>query len=464
MAIDSRNERPLIVDLDSRTITIPDELKYIGVETDNNSEKVWFNVPRYFDEPDVQGNGDLYQKTAQVHFINANGSFGVYDITEVRDNDDGTISLAWLIGRDVTALAGNVKFQLVFVLFDNGDNVYKLSTSPATLVIRPGIHGSDFSISTDSLTYEQLIELIYDGYETLKAVDTETLRNLSASPKGIVTSLDSNDYLSLESGLYLYMPEDNTDEYYGFVVYWDGLRVSDPIVKYLTTTFSTGCIITSHITDGAVTNAKLADNSVSTSRVVNGAITNEKLAENAVTNVKLHNNAITMSKLGNAFYNYSYTDENHHTDTNTYGVVDAVNALMYDVNNENKIGVLSDGSNIYRLTIRRAITDNELTRGSITNLFGINPQLFSDIYNLPDKIIGANIYMVSDDNSVPIPLNYIYTPPATMEDLYNYDVMYLNGIVCENDGIYKIKAEYGEEWTLYGTIIYARKTPEVILM
>lgn len=432
MAIESKNEHPLVVDLTSRTITVPDELKYIGVETDNNSEKVWFKVPRYFDEPDVQGKGDLLSKVAQVHFLNAGGSFGVYNVTETKDNEDGTISLAWLVGKDVTAFSGNVQFQLVFTLFDNGNNVYKLSTTPATLIVRAGIDTKNFSISKDSETYDQLIELIYDGYETLKAVDTETLKNLSASPKSTVASLETSAFANLDAGLYLYTPEDVEDEYYGYVVYWNGLTVSDPIVKYLTTTFSNACIETIHLANGAVTNEKLADNSVSTTKIVGAAITNEKLANASVTNAKLSDTAITMSKLGSANYELDTP-----TSTITYGVTDAVQSLMYTTNDVDKIGVLSDGYELWRMTLDRTITDNEKTLGYISGLL-----TDYDIY----KIIGTDIYMVSDDGTS-VPLSHKINADE--------DIVFLNGVVCESDGVYKVKATNDEEWFLRGTIVFA---------
>lgn len=456
MAMESIKEHPLVVDLDARTITIPEELKYIGVEADNNSEKVWFKVARYFDEPDVQGNGDLYQKTAQVHFVNADGSFGVYTINEVKENDDGTISLAWLIGRDVTIAAGEVKFQLVFVLFDNGDNVYKLSTSPAILMVRPGINSSDFSISKESLTYEQLIELIYDGYETLKAVDEETLRNLSASPKGIVTKLSFEEFEGLESGLYLYMPSDTEDEYYGFVVYWDGVTVSEPIVKYLTTTFGNGCIVTNHIVDNAITNEKLADNSVNTNNIINDSVTDEKLADNSVGNSNLKNNAITMEKLNNAYYEYSENGLSC-----KYGVVDAVNSLLYNVNGINKIGVLSNGTPIYRKNIYRHITENEKILGYVSDLL----LDYHDDYRV--TMLGVNLYMESEGVIVPLSYKFNctkYWDGIAGEMIYpNEDIVYLNGIVSENDGIYKVKALETESWYLEGTIIFAAE-PAVIMM
>lgn len=456
MAMESIKEHPLVVDLDTRTITIPEELKYIGVEADNNSEKVWFKVARYFDEPDVQGNGDLYQKTAQVHFVNADGSFGAYTISEVRENDDGTISLAWLVGRDVTISAGEVKFQLVFVLFDNGDNVYKLSTSPATLIIRPGINSSDFSISKESATYEQLIELIYDGYETLKAVDEETLRNLSASPKGIVTQLAFEEFEGLESGLYLYMPLDTEDEYYGFVVYWDGATISDPIVKYLTTTFGNGCIATNHIIDNAITNEKLADNSVNTNNIINNSVTDEKLADNSVGNSNLKNNAITMDKLESANY-----ERNEGYSTCKYGVVDAVNAVFHSVNGIDKIGVLSTGASIYRKSISRSITTNEKILGYVSDLL----LDYHDDYVV--TMLGVNLYMRSE--GVIVPLNYKFNCTKYWDGEAgemispNEDIAYLNGIVSENDGVYKVKALETESWFLEGTIIFAVE-PAVILM
>lgn len=432
MAIESKNEHPLIVDLTSRVITVPEELKYIGVETDNNSEKVWFKVPRYFDEPDVQGQGDLFSKVAQVHFLNAGGSYGVYTITETKDNEDGTISLAWLIGKDVTEFSGDVKFQLVFTLFDNGNNVYKLSTTPATLVVRAGINTKNFSVSKESATYDQLIELIYDGYETLKAVDTETLKNLSASPKKTVSSLEKSTFTNLDAGLYLYTPEDTTDEYYGYVVYWNGSTVSDPIVKYLTTTFSNSCIETKHIADGAVTNEKLADNSVGTTNIVDDSVTKNKLADNSVTNTKLSDSAITMSKLQHARYEFEASSS-----TWSYGVEEAVQALLYTTNNVDKIGVLSEGKEILRMTIDREITDNEKTLGYINNLLE-NYAVY--------KILGVNLYMVSDDGTS-VPLSYKYSDTE--------DIMYLNGVVCESDGIYKVKAANEEIWFLRGTIIFA---------
>ena len=459
MAIESKNEHPLIVDLTSRVITVPEELKYIGVETDNNSEKVWFKVSRYFDEPDVQGQGDLFSKVAQVHFLNAGGSYGVYTITETKDNEDGTISLAWLIGKDVTEFSGDVKFQLVFTLFDNGNNVYKLSTTPATLVVRAGINTKNFSVSKESATYDQLIELIYDGYETLKAVDTETLKNLSASPKKTVSSLEKSTFTNLDAGLYLYTPEDTTDEYYGYVVYWNGSTVSDPIVKYLTTTFSNSCIETKHIADGAVTNEKLADNSVGTTNIVDDSVTGNKLADNSVSNAKLSDSAITMDKLAHALYK--------HSDGYEYGVIDAVNALVYNINGIDKIGVLSNGIPVYRKTISRSITDNEITLGYIGDLL-------SDYHTHMVTILGVNLYMVSpmtsEDAGVIVPLNYKYSYGTYWDGVAgenvskNTDIVYLNGIVSEQEGIYKVKAANGESWLLAGTIVFAATDEFVSLM
>lgn len=448
MATESRNESPLIVDLTSRTITVPDELKYIGVETDNNSEKVWFKVPRYFDEPDVQGNGDLSQKIAQVHFLNAGGSFGVYTITESQTNNDGTISLAWLIEKDVTMFAGEVQFQLVFTYFDEErNNVYKLSTTPAKLLVRAGIDNSNLSISTESKTYEQLLELIYDGYETLKAVDIETLRNLSASPKGVVSSLLASDYENLESGLYLYMPDDDNDEYYGYVVYWDGFTVSDPIVKYLTTTFSAGCIQTTHLASEAVTSEKLANSSVVSNKISDGAVTESKLGDGAVTNTKLSDSAITLDKLEYA------TKQCYDDNSITFGVNDVVDAYQYFENENIRIGMTDDGHIIRKHIIEHTITENEITLGYIDGLFG-------DLTVVINKVLSVDLYMVSSDG-VLVPLYFQRTQTGSLQE----GRVYLNGIVCESDGVYRIKPESNETWILRGNIVFTSNKPtDIILM
>ena len=65
----------------------------------------------------------------------------------------------------------------------------------------------------------------------------------------------------------------------------------------LTWTINNGVISTAKLADGAVTNNKLAVNSVTDTKIQNGAVSNAKLANNSVSNSKIQDGSITANKL-----------------------------------------------------------------------------------------------------------------------------------------------------------------------
>ena len=65
----------------------------------------------------------------------------------------------------------------------------------------------------------------------------------------------------------------------------------------LTWTINNGVISTAKLADGAVTNNKLAVNSVTDTKIQNGAVSNAKLANNSVSNSKIQDGSITTNKL-----------------------------------------------------------------------------------------------------------------------------------------------------------------------
>lgn len=62
---------------------------------------------------------------------------------------------------------------------------------------------------------------------------------------------------------------------------------------------TTDAVTTNKIKDGNVTDAKLADNAVTTDKIYNGAVTANKLATNSVTNIKIKDGAVTSAKIAN---------------------------------------------------------------------------------------------------------------------------------------------------------------------
>lgn len=70
--LDQDSEPRFVIEADKRTIIIPAEFQFLGVKTDQRSEKIYFEVDRIFDDV------DLSTKTCVIQYINA----GTDDVDE----------------------------------------------------------------------------------------------------------------------------------------------------------------------------------------------------------------------------------------------------------------------------------------------------------------------------------------------------------------------------------------------
>ena len=114
------------VDLDTRTITIPDEFKFLATKKETKAETIYFVCDRYFDDI------DLSTKTCVVQWINTDGSTtnrGLYPVTELDiDSVDGKIVFGWQIQSESTQIPGKIEFAISFYKIGEdelGENVFK---------------------------------------------------------------------------------------------------------------------------------------------------------------------------------------------------------------------------------------------------------------------------------------------------------------------------------------------------
>lgn len=110
---------PHIVIGSDRFITVPDELKRLGVQYDHNVETVTFDCPRYWDEHDMS------KMKIYINYIRADKEPGCYpidtDIT-VDETDDSIMHFDWTISREVTAAKGNIVFLVCVKKTDDEGN------------------------------------------------------------------------------------------------------------------------------------------------------------------------------------------------------------------------------------------------------------------------------------------------------------------------------------------------------
>lgn len=94
----------LVIDTNTRQITLPSSEFVFGVESDTHSERKYFMCSR------IVGNGiDLASCFIRVNYRNANGETDIYLVDDVRVVGDN-ILFSWLLSKKVTIYRGQVQF------------------------------------------------------------------------------------------------------------------------------------------------------------------------------------------------------------------------------------------------------------------------------------------------------------------------------------------------------------------
>lgn len=93
----------LIIDPDTRTIDAGSDF-LLGVETDNDAERVKFQCPKI-----VGDNLDLSQYHIYIHYQNAKGEKGKYLCEDIEDGGEN-ITFSWLLSQKAVLYKGQTKF------------------------------------------------------------------------------------------------------------------------------------------------------------------------------------------------------------------------------------------------------------------------------------------------------------------------------------------------------------------
>lgn len=104
-----------VVITENRDVIIPDSLKKINVQYDNNVKTVTFSCPRYWDQH------DLLDMNIYINYQRVDDKKGRYICKNVRidELDDSKIYFDWTISDEVTALEGFIRFLVCAVTTEN---------------------------------------------------------------------------------------------------------------------------------------------------------------------------------------------------------------------------------------------------------------------------------------------------------------------------------------------------------
>lgn len=172
--LDQDSEPRFVIEADKRTIIIPAEFQFLGVKTDQRSEKIYFEVDRVFDDV------DLSTKTCVIQYINAGTDDideGIYPVTELDTTTvPGKIVFKWEVDNIVCKYAGVVAFSVRFYEIDPETKLYTYcwNTIPESLPVLDGLNVSG------SVTEDFPTELL-EWNARMAALNTEITNKISAA-------------------------------------------------------------------------------------------------------------------------------------------------------------------------------------------------------------------------------------------------------------------------------------------
>lgn len=166
-----------VIDPVKRIINIPVSQKTLGAQSDKDSERLYFQCPKF-----VGDNIDLTKASIYINAQNASGLVSGkdrYEVTDIKEEGDN-VTFSWLIPRKIAAYQGTAKFS-VCVMVDSEDKEW--NTTIAEGEVLEGLElttpeereerGQDFLavLTADADAEEESIEAGKSGYVKGKKVE-----------------------------------------------------------------------------------------------------------------------------------------------------------------------------------------------------------------------------------------------------------------------------------------------------
>lgn len=126
------------IDVESRTIKVPDQERVFGVYNDADAEKKYFSIPRY-----LSTDLDVTECQIRINYVNAVGRTGRHVVNDTRLKD-GQVQFYWDLKRDITEAAGQIMYAVCIAKIANdGQITREWNTRIATGDVLEGIEVDD---------------------------------------------------------------------------------------------------------------------------------------------------------------------------------------------------------------------------------------------------------------------------------------------------------------------------------
>ena len=148
------------IDPETREISVPETYRIIGVESDEDVERVWFKCPKI-----VGDNIDLSTLFIYVNYENASGEKDRYYCQDMSVEGD-FITFSWLISRKCAKTRGTVRFIVCAKKSQEDDVTNEWNTTVAESEVLEGLEPDESFEETQT----DIINQILQELEEIKAM------------------------------------------------------------------------------------------------------------------------------------------------------------------------------------------------------------------------------------------------------------------------------------------------------
>ena len=143
-------------------MTIPTDIVLLGVESDDDVNKIPFVMPKEY------CGYDLTTFEARINYMNANGDGDIYVVEDLAvDEEDPTkMKFTWLVGRNACMYKGNTQFIVCLKKFaadDTGTVVQEFNTTVYSLPVLQGLETTEAVEQQNADIIEYILQRIQDA-------------------------------------------------------------------------------------------------------------------------------------------------------------------------------------------------------------------------------------------------------------------------------------------------------------
>ena len=176
-----------VIDGETRIISVPNEYKELGVESDEKVTRVKFQCPKI-----VGDNIDLTEYNLYINYRNADNKLNSYLVEDVTVTGD-TINFSWLLSRYVTENPGTISYIVCAKKSDDTGVINEWNTKVATGIVGIGLEATEEIEEQNIDAIEQILRSIVElenkvdsgvsGGSTISIDETLTEQGMAADAK-----------------------------------------------------------------------------------------------------------------------------------------------------------------------------------------------------------------------------------------------------------------------------------------